>query len=149
MRYQAFFGAIAMLTVGTTSVVAEISTREAAQAARMVSSWRSAHGLPPVKTDNNLNRVAQIQTSAMMAQGVMSHDAGGDFRTRMRSNGVRGTAAENLAAGTANIDQVMTIWQNSSGHNANMLNPEISRVGLAKGVTPTGYVYWTMVFAGR
>ena len=140
---------IAAFVLAATSVNADISTREAPQAARMVNAWRNAHGLAPVKTDTNLNRVAHIQTAAMMEQGVMSHDAGGDFRTRMRSNGVRGTAAENLAAGTPSIDQVMSMWQNSSKHNANLLNPEIRKVGLAKGVTATGYVYWTMVFSGQ
>jgi uncharacterized protein YkwD len=135
--------------LAASAAKAEITTQDAALAARMVSGWRIAHGLPAVKTDANLNRVAQIQTAAMMAQGVMSHDAGGDFRTRMRSNGVRGTAAENLAAGTPSINTVMAMWQSSAGHNANLLNPEIVRVGMAKGVTPTGYVYWTMVFAGR
>jgi uncharacterized protein YkwD len=141
--------AILAMALGILPAAAEVSTKDAPLAARMVNGWRASHGLPPLKTDPQLNRVAQIQTAAMMAQGAMSHDAGGDFRTRMRSNGVRGTAAENLAAGTANIEQVMSMWQNSAGHNANLLNPEMARVGLAKGVTPSGYVYWTMVFAGR
>jgi uncharacterized protein YkwD len=149
MRHSGTCAALLAIALGTAPAIADISTMDAPLATRMVNGWRASHGLPPVKTDAILNRVAQIQTQAMMAQGVMSHDAGGDFRTRMRTNGVRGTAAENLAAGTPSIDQVMTMWQNSSGHNANLLNPEIARVGLAKGVTPTGYVYWTMVFASR
>ena len=141
--------ALSALLIAAAPAHADVSVSDSVNAVRMINDWRGAHGLPPVKIDAKLNHVAGIQTQAMMAQGVVSHDAAGDFRTRMRSNGVRGTAAENLAAGTPNIAQVMSMWQGSSGHNANLLNPEISRVGLSKGVTATGYVYWTMVFSGQ
>jgi uncharacterized protein YkwD len=50
--------------------------------------------------------------------------------------------------GTATLEQTMALWQSSYGHNANLLNPAIRRVGLARGVTPTGQVYWTMVLSG-
>ncbi len=141
--------ACAAILAAPVMALADVSVRESAQAAQMINGWRGAHGLPPVRADKALNGVAAVQTQAMMAQGVMSHEAGGDFRTRMRTHGVRGTAAENIAAGTDSITVVMQMWQQSPGHNANLLNPELQRVALAKGVTPAGQVYWTLVMAAR
>jgi uncharacterized protein YkwD len=140
---------ILMAAALATSAHADVSTREAARAAAAVSAWRAAHGLPPVASDATLSKLAAQQTAAMMARGWISHDAGGEFQARVRAGGVRGLAAENLAFGSATLDHTMALWQGSSGHNANLLNPAIRRVGLARGVTPTGQVYWTMVLAGR
>jgi uncharacterized protein YkwD len=148
MRPSLALAAAVSLAFSATTALADVTTREASRAAQAVSQWRAAHGLPAVQSDSRLAKLAAQQTAAMMAQGVMSHDAGGEFSARVRAAGVRGTAAENLAMGTATLEQTMALWQGSWGHNANLLNPAIRRVGLARGVTPTGQVYWTMVLSG-
>ncbi len=147
MRKTAISLALLASIAAAPAAQADISTRESARAAQAVSQWRAAHGLPPVSADGTLSKLAAQQTAAMMAQGVMSHHAAGDFQTRVRAAGVRGTAAENLALGTHTLDHTMALWQGSWGHNANLLNPAIRRVGLARGITPTGQVYWTLMLA--
>jgi uncharacterized protein YkwD len=149
MKRIGLFTTIAALLVSAAPAWADISTREATTAARMVSAWRASHGLNTVRVDDALNRAAATQTQAMMAQGVMSHDAGGDFRARMRAHGVRASSAENIAMGQPSVENVMSVWQGSWGHNANLLNPDMVRVGLAKGVTPAGQIYWTLVLSAR
>ena len=140
---------IAVFLAGAGPALAEVSTSQATTAARMVSAWRASHGLGGVRVDEALNRAASTQTQAMMAQGVMSHDAGGDFRARMRAHGVRAASAENIAMGQPSLDNVMSTWQGSWGHNANLLNPDMVRVGLARGITAAGQTYWTLVLSAR
>lgn len=128
---------------------ADVTTQEAAQAARMVSAHRAAHGLSPVRVDAALNRAAAIQSQAMAAQGVMSHDAAGAFPDRMRSTGVRSPAAENIGMGYNSLQHAFSGWQASHGHNVNMLNPEMNKIGLARAVGANGQLFWTMVLSGR
>ncbi len=149
MTRTGLFIAFAALLASAAPAFADVSTKDASTAARMVSAWRASHGLNSVRVDEALNRAASTQTQAMMAQGVMSHDAGGDFRARMRAHGVRASSAENIAMGQPSVQHVMSTWQGSWGHNANLLNPDMARVGLARGVTAAGTVYWTLVLSAR
>ncbi len=149
MKRTGLLTAFATLAISVSPAIADVSTRDSSTAARMVSAWRASHGLSSVRVDEALNRAASTQTQAMMAQGVMSHDAGGDFRTRMRAHGVRASSAENIAMGQPSVQHVMSTWQGSWGHNANLLNPDMVRVGLARGVTAAGQIYWTLVLSAR
>jgi uncharacterized protein YkwD len=147
MMKRAFFGACVVLACGVGSASADVTTRDAQAAAQAVSAWRQANGLPPVSADARLSRIAAQQTAAMVQQNVMSHDAGGDFRTRVRGGGVRGAASENLAVGTSSVSDTIALWKSSYKHNVNMLTPEFRKIGLARGVAAGGQVYWTLMLA--
>lgn len=57
---------------------------------------------------------------------------------------------ENIAAGQPTMTSVMTSWQNSAGHCANLMNAKITQIGLScvKGGTGATYsTYWTMTLA--
>src|SRR4051794_12214350 len=115
---------------------------DAREAALLISGYRAAHGLGPVRVDPLLNRPAEHQARAVAQLGSLSH---GDFAARMAAFGVRGKAAENLSAGLDRVDQVIAQWQASSGHNANLLMPEFSRIGLAR--VQSDRSYWALVLA--
>jgi len=88
-----------------------------------VSRYRREHGLSSVKTDPQLTAVAEHQAKAMAASGIMDHSVAGPFASRI--SGVHaGMAAENIAAGTKTWDETFRMWQNSPGHNANLLPNE-------------------------
>ncbi|HMO25698.1 MAG TPA: CAP domain-containing protein, partial [Tepidisphaeraceae bacterium] len=59
-------------------------------------------------------------------------------------------AGENLAAGTnwSSAQSAFTAWQNSSGHNANMLGQYYQQIGIARfylSGSPYGW-YWATTF---
>ncbi len=54
---------------------------------------------------------------------------------------------ENLAAGQSDVLRVMTAWEESPSHNANMLEPEYVYVGMAKYTAPSGRIFWGQLFA--
>src|SRR5712691_870860 len=98
--------------------------------AEMISRYRREHGLSAVKTDPQLTAIAEHQAKAMAASGIMDHSVAGSFSSRVSSVNAN-RAAENIAAGTKTWADTFRMWQNSPGHNANLLQArsEERRVG--------------------
>ena len=123
-----------------------VSTADAARAASLISAWRVSNGLSPVRLDTALNAPATEQAVAVAQYGKLTH---GNFSARMERYGAPGAAAENLSAGSSDVADVINRWKRSSGHNRNMLLPDMRRIGLAKATSPgKGYgSYWALVLA--
>src|SRR5258708_4392636 len=116
-----------------------------------ISKYRQEHGLSTVKTDPELTKVAERQAKAMAAAGIMDHSVAGSFASRISGAHPTGVAAENIAAGTKTWDQTFKMWQNSWGHNANLLQSKADSVGVAVAHNDgTRYkTYWAMVIAAQ
>jgi uncharacterized protein YkwD len=134
--------------VETSSTSKLTSAAEARAAADIISRYRAAHGLGKVTVEPRLNQAAEYQARAVAATGVLSH---GEFTSRMASFGIRGYRAENLAAGSDSVDDVIARWKASPGHNQNMLLPQVARLGLARVDTPgVGWGrYWALVLSSE
>ena len=59
--------------------------------------------------------------------------------------------AENIGTGYHNLDQAMAGWKNSAGHRKNLLNPDVTEIGIAVAYTPKGkfHDYWALVLARK
>jgi uncharacterized protein YkwD len=148
----AMLGLSACGTVLPTVATGPVSTQadHAAAAAQAISEYRRSRGLPPVQVDYALMKAAEHQARAMAQSNTFSHEAGGDFAARLRSFGVRHrAAAENLSAGAADVGEVMRRWKASSGHNANLLLPQATRIGFVASEAPgTRFKrYWVLILA--
>jgi uncharacterized protein YkwD len=139
------FGALALsVTFG------HITLAHADDMAEMVSKYRQQHGLSAVKIDPELTKVAERQAKAMADSGVMDHSVAGSFASRI--SGVHtGAAAENIAAGTKTWSETLRMWENSSGHNANLLQSRADTIGVAVARNDqTRYkTYWAFVIADK
>lgn len=122
-----------------------VSTRDAAEAARMISAYRTSRGLNAVVLDDRLNAPASEQAQAIARAGRLSH---GDFASRMASHDVQ-AASENLAMGSSTLAGAMKQWRDSGPHNANLLKPGMTRIGLARADTigKGRNSYWALVLA--
>jgi len=118
--------------------------------AEMISRYRREHGLSTVKTDPQLTAVAERQAKAMAASGIMDHSVAGSFGSRLSSVNAN-RAAENIAAGTKTWAETFRMWQNSPGHNANLLQARADSVGVAVARNEqTRYkIFWAMVIAEK
>ncbi|GAE88864.1 SafA/ExsA family spore coat assembly protein [Acetivibrio straminisolvens] len=116
---------------------------------RLVNVERAKKGLPALKANWQLSRVARYKSQDMVDKGYFSHTSptyGSPFRM-MENFGIKYTAAgENIAMGQRTPAEVMNAWMNSPGHRNNILSPSFSEigVGLAKGAN--GRLYWTQMF---
>ncbi len=127
-------------------------TVDAAGAARLISQYRASRGLPPVKLSVSLNRIAATHSQRMAAMDRLDHvlPGEGSFEQRIAAGGyAAGTVAENIAAGQDNLAAALAAWKSSPPHNANLLNRNISEIGIALYTTPAGpyHTYWTLVLA--
>ena len=130
--------------------IASALAHAAEDMADMISRYRREHGLSTVRTDPQLTAIAERQARAMAASGIMDHDVAGSFASR--TSGLHaGMAAENIAAGTRTWAETLQMWQNSPGHNANLLQSRADSVGVAVARNDqTMYkTFWAMVIAEK
>ena len=118
-------------------------------AAGTLASIRASAGLGPLVPDHQLEQAALQQASFMARRRRMSHTTGWgkDFASRMKDNGVRGAAAENIAEGRFDQQKLFDIWVHSPGHRRNMLDQRFTRFGLAyaRDGRDSAIRYWSLV----
>jgi uncharacterized protein YkwD len=110
-----------------------------------VNRERAEAGCSAVTVDSRLAAAAQDHSQDQADHTEMTHTGsdGSSPGERATAAGYRWSkVAENVASGTTSPERVMTMWMNSSGHRANILNCAFRHVGVAR----VGG-YWTQVFA--
>ncbi len=133
---------------------AQPGTVDAEAAARLISQYRVDHGLKPLKLDPTLMKLAAEHAQRMASMDKMSHSLPGEgsFSQRIAAGGFQASmAAENVAAGQKSLAEVFAAWRKSPGHNANMLLPNVSLMGIALAVQPGGryHTYWSLELGER
>lgn len=121
----------------------------ALQVIELTNNERRKNGLPALKADTSLSKVAQVKSNDMQAKHYFSHTSptyGSPF-DMMRDFGVTyKSAGENIAMGQTTAQQVITAWMNSEGHRRNILSPNYTNIGV--GFTQSGN-YWSQMFIGK
>jgi uncharacterized YkwD family protein/spore coat assembly protein SafA len=116
---------------------------------RLVNVERAQAGLPALKEDWELSRVAEHKSQDMAKKGYFSHTSptyGSPF-DMMKSYGINYRAAgENIAKGQRTAEEVVDAWMNSSGHRANILSNKYTHIGV--GFVTDGNV-WTQMFISK
>lgn len=99
---------------------------------KAINAMREKYGLKALILDAQLHRTARQHCGWMANHFSMIHST---FR-----------CAENIAEGQPDVDAVMAAWMNSSGHRANILNPNYTKVGLSGYSAPGGRAFWCQQF---
>jgi hypothetical protein len=94
--------------------------------AAILNRFRASMGLRPAAYDPNLSSWASQNNAAQNSRGLGHHINPGGY--------------QNCGWNYANAESVASGWMNSPGHRQNMLQPNMSRFGIAFGPGP----YWTM-----
>ena len=116
-----------------------------ADPAQTISAFRHEHGLSKVQVDPALTRLAREQAEAMAAANKLDHDVRRSFASRMSAYATD-RAAENIAMGNATFPATLEQWKHSSGHRANLLLRDVSRIGIASAGSGNR-TYWSLVLA--
>ncbi|SES40866.1 SafA/ExsA family spore coat assembly protein [Psychrobacillus sp. OK032] len=113
---------------------------------KLVNIERANAGLPALKSDWELARVAEAKSQDMHDKKYFNHTspAYGSPFTMMKNYGITyKSAAENIAKGQKTAAEVVKAWMNSEGHRANILSKNFTHIGV--GYVKDGH-YWTQMF---
>ncbi|MBU5210055.1 MULTISPECIES: CAP domain-containing protein [Heyndrickxia] len=136
-------------TTSTNQSAGDTLNASEKQVVELVNKERAKQGLPALKIDNELSKVARVKSNDMATNKYFDHTSptyGSPF-DMMKKFGIKySTAGENIAMGQRTPEEVMKAWMNSDGHRANILNKNYTHIGV-------GYVangnYWTQEFIGK
>ena len=135
---------------GSSCTVQENSAFEA-QVFNLINAERAKKGIAPLTRNTKLDAAALRHSKDMACNNFVDHTGsdGSSPWERMEQAGYNWTnAAENIAAGYSTPASVVAGWMNSSGHKANILNPNLEDIGIGyayKNGTKYGH-YWTTNF---
>ncbi|MEP4769790.1 MAG: CAP domain-containing protein [Roseibium sp.] len=118
----------------------------------LLNNYRQQNSLPTLQLDPALNNVSQDMAQHIAKRDSMdtwAHSAFGLSQRLDKAGYANYAGAENLGAGYANLTAAFQGWQGSKGHNKNLLNPYVTRVGIARTNRNTGKwrSFWVMTLS--
>lgn len=117
----------------------------------LINKQRTNNGLPALKNDSEVQRIARIKAQDMVDNNYFSHNSptyGSPFDMLKSFKVSYKTAGENIAANSSNSSAV-TAWMNSSGHKANILNSRFNYTGIGVVSSPRYGKMYVQMFIGK
>lgn len=113
----------------------------------LVNAERAKAGLSALRLDTGITAAANVRAKEIKQSFSHTRPNGSSFSTALQEQGVtyRGSG-ENIAWGQKSPEQVMNAWMNSSGHRANILNPNFQNIGIGYYQDANGRNYWVQLF---
>jgi uncharacterized protein YkwD len=106
--------------------------------------------LGPLRRDPRLDVAARAQSAAMALNNYFAHESaldGSKPAERATSSGYAWwNIAENIASGQETPPSVVTAWLQSHAHCVNIMNPELTEIGVSYVLNAQNRPYWTQVF---
>ena len=121
------------------------------QVLELVNIERTKRGLSALTLDSKLSSVATTKSQDMINKNYFDHTSptyGSPFDMMKKFGISYRTAGENIAKGQRTPQEVMNAWMNSSGHRANILNANFTKLGVGIAKDSNGRLYWTQMFIG-
>ena len=97
------------------------------QLGELINGYRQRHGLAPLDLADDLAQLASEHSASMAARRQLSHEG---FRSRLQSARSR-VCVENVGWNFPTPEGLLEGWRQSPGHHRNLLDPGVSRMGLA------------------
>ncbi len=119
------------------------------QVVDLVNAERAKNGLSALTLDTSVSNVARMKSQDMATNNYFSHESPtyGRAGDMLKQFGIKYTAwGENIASGQKTPQEVVTAWMNSSGHRANILASDFTKIGVGYATNSNGKAYWTQMF---
>lgn len=135
----------------SNSCSATLNTDYENQIISLINQERANNGLSKLSFSNAISRAARGHSLDMACHNFASHTGsnGSSVFTRLVQAGFSYSyAAENVAGGYGSPSEVVSGWMNSSGHRTNILDPNMTYIGVGyASLSGTTYGdYWTADF---
>lgn len=116
----------------------------------VINAYRKKHGLKPLKLSPELTEAAKAHSRDLAKWDRISHygSDGSNPWDRVKKTGYNARlAAENVGTGQIDFNEVMRGWEESPGHNKNLLTPDAQHMGIALVQDPKTEFksFWTLV----
>lgn len=117
---------------------------------RLVNEERAKAGLSALVLDDKVSAGAQIRAQEIITLFDHTRPDGTSCFTVFQEVGISSyrAAAENIASGQRTPEEVMKGWMNSSGHRANILNPNMKKLGVGYAAGGRYGTNWVQLFTG-
>lgn len=148
---------VALACLASALVMAGCTREQAAEVLTYsgINAIRHANGLPPLRPDATLVRIARIRSEDMAANHYFSHNPpnGCNFGCLIDEyEGPHQFAGENIAWNTypwsQTADVAVQMWHDSPTHMENILDCHYERFGTGVAQSDDGKIYFTMIFEG-
>ncbi|GMQ58393.1 hypothetical protein AN1V17_27880 [Vallitalea sediminicola] len=107
-------------------------SNEEQQLINLINESRKQNGLKALTADNQLSEVARIKSKDMIDNNYFSHNSptyGNPF-DMLKSFGIQYLSAAENIAGNKSVQEAHEALMNSPGHRKNILNPDLTHVGV-------------------
>lgn len=120
----------------------------AEQVVELVNAERAKEGLAPLTIDKKVQAAAQVRAVEIKTSFSHTRPNGSSFATTLKEQGVTyRRSGENIAWGQRTPKEVVNAWMNSSGHRANIMNKNFTKIGVGY-YQHNGVNYWSQLFIG-
>lgn len=136
----------------TVRNVARERSVDPSRAATLINAHRAARGLSPLTVSASLNAIAANTARELARRDKLKtelHTVAGLQRRMDKARFGASRAAENLGAGYPTLAMAVEGWKKSSQHNRNLLNGEMTHMGIGLALTDKGQFksYWVLLLA--
>jgi uncharacterized protein YkwD len=97
----------------------------------LINGYRSVKGLKPLVMKPELVKLAQSHSRTMHREKKLSHEGFKDRFKAARKFGAMG-CVENVSWNYPTPATLLEGWQNSPGHDSNMLDPQVTGAGIVQ-----------------
>lgn len=118
----------------------------------LINSEREATGVSPLSINWEVARLARYKSEEMMKHNLFGHESliyGSPSQLLNRFSIPHSTLGANIAMGQETAQEVLRDWQNSSGHESNLLNTDYTSAGVGLCWDEKGIPYWTLILIGE
>jgi uncharacterized YkwD family protein len=118
----------------------------------LTNKERKKNGLGALKADGELSNVAEMKSEDMKDKNYFSHTSptyGSPFEMMQNFGVDYSSAAENIAVGQESPQSVVNAWMNSPGHRKNILNGQLTHIGVGIAKDGSQGIYWTQMFISK
>lgn len=117
------------------------------QVVNLVNTERAKEGLAPLTIDTKVQAAAMVRAKECEISFSHTRPDGSNFATALKEQNVSyRSSGENIAYGQQTPEAVMSAWMNSSGHRANIMNPNFTTIGVGYYENANGTDYWCQLF---
>jgi uncharacterized protein YkwD len=122
------------------------------RARELINKYRKEKGLKPLRLDAELTEAAKAHSRDLAKWDRISHygSDGSNPWDRVKRTGFNARlAAENVGTGQIDFQEVLRGWEESPGHNKNLLLADATHMGIALVQDPKTEFksFWTLVIA--